>query len=125
MDKEKPPDPPDSIFLNDLEVGSYVEISEKMYVDNNDPSRKRPSNFLDNDTIHKKANKESSPVITKKPLSVRQYYNSSDKAPYVVHLSLLEDDPSSGTSLHPIKFGQLLMKNGNLNIKMGGLKKSW
>lgn len=51
-----------------------------------------------------------------------QSYNSSDKGPYVVHVSRTDPDQSMGTTLRTIKFGQFLHKNKFENIIPGGVK---
>lgn len=53
----------------------------------------------------------------------RSEYNSSDKGPFVVHVSRETTDTDVGSYLHPVKFGQFLFTKGIKNLKDGGIKK--
>lgn len=59
---------------------------------------------------------------TNKPIGRQQYVNT-DNGPFLIQVSCLEMDPSSGTTIRPIKFGQFL-KTNNLykNIRVGSLR---
>lgn len=50
-------------------------------------------------------------------------YSVLDKGPFIVHVSRNESSPSSGTTIRPIIFGQLLSKNKVKNIVNDGVKK--
>lgn len=50
-------------------------------------------------------------------------YTSTDKGPFLVHISRTEPDPSAGTTIRPIKFGQFLVHNKVQNICPDGVKK--
>lgn len=49
-------------------------------------------------------------------------YTSSDKGPFVVHVTREQSDPSAGTTIRPIKFGQFLSNHHVTNICSGGIK---
>ncbi|KAL0878633.1 hypothetical protein ABMA27_003708 [Loxostege sticticalis] len=50
-------------------------------------------------------------------------YSDTDKGPFIVHVSKVENDPSARTYLQAIKFGQFLFKNKIYNVIKDGVKK--
>lgn len=53
-----------------------------------------------------------------------QAYTSLDKGPFIVNVSRVETDPTAGTIIKPIKFGQFLATNRFANVCPGeGVKK--
>ncbi|KAL0850017.1 hypothetical protein ABMA28_006642 [Loxostege sticticalis] len=50
-------------------------------------------------------------------------YSDNDKGPFIVHVSQLENGPSSPTFIHPIRFGKFLVKNNIRNVSVDGVKK--
>jgi hypothetical protein len=57
------------------------------------------------------------------PSLTRQLYQSSDAAPYVVHIQKEQSVPNENCSLHPVSFGHFLKKYSFKNIVNGSLKK--
>jgi len=57
------------------------------------------------------------------PRYSRSRYSARDVAPFMVHVTRSESDLSSGTTLHPIKFGQLMLKLNIKNVLPDGIKK--
>lgn len=116
----RPPDPPDPGSSNN----SAMEVASSNY------GKRR----LDNDEeaiVSKKTivNKEmanaSIQQIYLHPniiLGIKAY-KPSDKGPFRVHVSRSEPDPSAGTSIRPIKFGQFLSRNKIKNICPDGVKR--
>lgn len=49
-------------------------------------------------------------------------YSSTDKGPFVVHVSRSEPDPSAGLTLHALKIAQILHKNKVTGILEGSIK---
>lgn len=54
-------------------------------------------------------------------IGVKEYSNS-DKGPFILHVSRTVPDPSAGTSIRPIKFGQFLKNHKIKNICCDGVK---
>lgn len=50
-------------------------------------------------------------------------YSSEDLGPFIVHITRDESSPSDGTSIRPIKIGQILIKSGVQDILLDGIKK--
>lgn len=50
-------------------------------------------------------------------------YTPNDGGPFLVHVSKSESDPSSGTTLNPIKFGQVMVNSRVQNITRDGIKR--
>lgn len=50
-------------------------------------------------------------------------YSSSDGGPFLIHVSRTESDPASGTTLNPIKFGQVMVNSRVQNVARDGIKK--
>lgn len=49
-------------------------------------------------------------------------YTSSDKGPFLIHVSRVESDPALGLSIRPIKFGKFLHFNKIKNIALDGIQ---
>lgn len=50
-------------------------------------------------------------------------YSVNDGGPFLIHVSRIETEPSSGTTLNPIKFGQAMLNARVQNISRDGVKK--
>ena len=105
----EPPDPPDIMDTSNTE------------------SRKRPlANDTNADSIPKKTSVEPSASIqnsfTNPDFANKLKYNSNDPAPFLVHISRSEPDPSAGLSIRVLKFAQLLYKHKVKGIASGGIK---
>lgn len=57
------------------------------------------------------------------PSLTRQLYQSSDAAPYVVHIQKEQSVPNENRSIHPVSFGHFLKNSYFKNIVNGSLKK--
>ncbi|CAG9137836.1 unnamed protein product [Plutella xylostella] len=77
--------------------------------------RKRP--------ISKDSEDETPTVKSIKTSIGRARYSAMDRPPYLVHVSRYEQESNSGSTMHPIKFGQLLMKLKIANIMQDGIKR--
>lgn len=124
MERNKPPDPdpPDipispSLFTpNPLSQFADVVCSvTEMDVSQPQNSRKRPGN--EEILSPSPPNKQSKSQIG------RTKYSVMDKFPYLVHVTRLETQPNSGTTLHPVNFGKFLINNNIANIVRGGVKR--
>ncbi|KOB71820.1 putative pol-like protein, partial [Operophtera brumata] len=49
-------------------------------------------------------------------------YSTVDKGPFIIHVAREEPDPSAGTTIRPIKFGQFLSNHHVTNICSDGIK---
>lgn len=116
MDKipPEPPDPPPIHNDNDMEIITPLSRKRQILPDLADPSPKKssasPSASVQTIYIH--------PSLSEK----RKYSEEYDKSPFLVHVSRKISDPSSGTSIQSIKFGQFLVKNNIKNITKHGIK---
>ncbi|XP_053616680.1 uncharacterized protein LOC128678848 [Plodia interpunctella] len=63
---------------------------------------------------------QRAPKVAESPY--RTFYMQTDPGPYMVQATLISE-PMSGTTLHPLKFGSFLMKNGLGNILQDGIKR--
>lgn len=114
MEAKKPPDPPDKLF----------EYTPVMTVTLPNPG----NDAMDAENIsNRKRPAQSPPVTVINPPKVakvngRQCYTPNDAPPYIVHVAL-RDSQTSGTTLHPVKFGMFLMKNNINNVRMDGVKR--
>lgn len=68
-------------------------------------------------------NKEPVLIPTPIPNPTRTHYADTDCGPFMVYVELVEDNPSAGTTLHPLKFGAFMYKNKLRNILQDGIKK--
>lgn len=50
-------------------------------------------------------------------------YTNKDEGPFLVHVSRVEPFPSTGSTLNPIKFGQVMLNSRVQDISRGGIKK--
>ncbi|CAH0686434.1 unnamed protein product [Spodoptera exigua] len=104
---KKPPDPPDKLFEYTPVMTITIPNPGNDAMDaENISNRKRPA--------------QSPPVTVINPPKVakvngRQCYTPNDAPPYIVHVAL-RDSQTSGTTLHPVKFGMFLMKNNINNL---------
>lgn len=109
-----PPDPPDP-------EGNYTLINK---------GKKRPSENPEQSSAAKKvitsiemASASIQNVYVDPAVVIGlQSYSEIDKGPYLVHVSRTEPDPSAGTTIRPIKFGQFLKNHKFSNICPGGVK---
>ncbi|XP_073942154.1 uncharacterized protein [Choristoneura fumiferana] len=53
----------------------------------------------------------------------RKTYQSSDASPYLIHVQRIETSPSDNTTLHPVTFGNFLLKQKYKNIVNGSVKR--
>ncbi|CAH2101655.1 unnamed protein product [Euphydryas editha] len=125
MDGNEPPDPPDIQLPPNIQLSptsasgfSYTPVltaplSHFNAVEN--LTRKRP--ISDEGTTKEIPNKQ------KRQNEYRLKYTETDIRPFLVHVSRLERDPSSGTTLHPIKFGQFLERMRFSGILRDGVKR--
>lgn len=66
----------------------------------------------------------SSPQSHNIPVSVaRPQYESTDVAPYVVHVQRIQQSPDDSSVLHPLAFGKLLKRNAFQSIVNGSVKR--
>ncbi|XP_026746182.1 uncharacterized protein LOC113507525, partial [Trichoplusia ni] len=72
----------------------------------------------DDDSTSGKRDRTTAPSLI-----ARSKYSNTDVAPQIVFASLVESDPKSGTSIHPVKFGQMLMRLKVKNITQDGIKR--
>lgn len=146
----EPPDPPDPVsksILNLINASEYISNSEFTLIDRKQYQKKKNNKLLtikpkeksNLKNIHlaldslKDSSFTSTNVVAAKTKAVdsivatenifRTRYNDSDKGPYIVQVQLIEDSPSSGSTLHPIKFGNFLFKNNMKNILNDGIKR--
>lgn len=121
----EPPDPPSSsaIFMEEENAVHSLPIQHS-------ESRKRPGiPNLQYTSPHKKiinnldtATPSIQTVFTKPQEDQRLYDSTIDKGPFITHVSRTEPDPASGTSIRPIKMGQLLVRHNIKNITKNGVK---
>lgn len=125
MELDTPPEPPDP-------DGSRIFTNEDAPRASSQTSRKRPVDTEKSAsvTFKKKTVKESSqsvpsiqtvfthPSFAEGPES----YDKDDKGPFIVHVSREISDPSAGTSIRALKFGQFMHKNKFTNIVSDGVK---
>ncbi|CAH1636907.1 unnamed protein product [Spodoptera littoralis] len=119
MDEEKPPDPPDK--SPQYETESILTIIL--------PPNTPESETMELETANSRKRHAGSPPISQnnppklaKSTHGRQCYTARDNPPYIVYVSL-KDSQTSGTTLHPVKFGMFLMKHNINNVKIGGVKR--
>ncbi|CAH2221495.1 jg1322 [Pararge aegeria aegeria] len=123
MDVDKPPDPGESITISQYDsqcpntaqpsssrkrVGEYetVESNPKKLI--SDPTLASPS--IQSQYEH--------PSLSEAP----KKYVSDDKGPFIVYVSREVSDPSAGTSIRAINFGQFLHKHKVSSILNDGVK---
>ncbi|XP_073944128.1 uncharacterized protein [Choristoneura fumiferana] len=53
----------------------------------------------------------------------RKSYQPSDASPYLIHVQRIETSPSDNTTLHPVTFGNFLLKQKYKNIVNGSVKR--
>lgn len=61
-------------------------------------------------------------IYTHPSMEIPYVYTTVDKGPFIVHVSRIESDPSSGLTLRPIKIGLFLTHNNINGISKGGVK---
>lgn len=136
-DDERPPGrPPDSPHLAQLQsqdlfphapiLTAPLSQFETMEVEVASQKRKLSVNNFNNDSTNvtdENASTAKRDRVTAPSLISRTKYSHLDRQPFLVYASLFESDPASGTTLHPIKFGQLLQKLNIVNIVDGGIKR--
>lgn len=119
-DPPDPPDPPDiDLFPSSSEITSFQRDSRKRAnvtsIDNIYTNKKIVTKSLAVPSIQN--------VYTHSNIDLSKQYSSKDKGPFLVHVSLLESDPSAGSSIRPIIFGKFLYSNKIKNIAKDGIKK--
>lgn len=133
-DRDIPPKPPDkppadesfeyspaltvTLPFNGEQNGSGP-LSHSHPMELSDTNRKRSA------VINSSPSTTQPPVKAMKttPVEARLKYSTLDKGPYVVHVSQIENDVKSGTTLHQIKFGLFLLKNNITNVLPDGVKR--
>ncbi|CAH0702298.1 unnamed protein product, partial [Spodoptera exigua] len=117
MDAEKPPDPPDkSPDIKPILTVTLPHDNPDLEILDSDPAsnRKRPAGSPP-------VSRNNPPKLAKS-INGRQCYTARDNPPYIVYVSL-KDSQTTGTTLHPVKFGMFLMRNNINNVKIGGVKR--
>lgn len=119
-----PPDPPDDHSTQDsmeLSPPLFTQPGTKRRLDpeiQTVPTKKSvtdtPQSLPAEQTLYKHPSLEDDSQKT---------YSNLDKGPFIVHVSLHEHSPSSGTSIRPIIFGRFLSKNQIKDIANDGIKK--
>lgn len=129
MDKKRiPPKPPDieiepsqySLACSDIIIpqaqhsisGEQIDISDNA-------TRKRPAVT---DLPPKDIPSKFPRSVPSDPIG-RRRYSALDKAPYVVHISRVENEQNSGTTMHHVKFGLFLLKHNISNVLQDGIKR--
>lgn len=102
--------------IPDVELLPNEASSRKRGPIADDQSIRHKITRIENSTKSSKNNQPSTPAYTRK-------YLSSDLGPFAVHVSKIESDPSSGVSIHPVKFGQFIFKHNISHISKDGIKK--
>lgn len=117
MDTKKPPDPPDAFVFTPFLTVSLPDdnVEKEIPMDSESANRKRIA------TVPTTNITTTPPKFIKKEIG-RQSYTKSDNPPYIVHVSL-KDGQTSGTVLHPVKFGMFLTNNNYSNILLGSVKR--
>lgn len=87
---------------------------------NNIPKNKNVVTNIENITENVITNTDQTP---KRPSVARPTYQSSDAAPYLVHIQKQTVSPNDGVTLHPISFGRFLKRNSISGIVNGSLKR--
>lgn len=125
-----PPDPPEPPDRDASPTPTPMELSLPMF----SQGMKRRNEDLQSTTeppkkIHPNPT-QSLPLTPNESLYVhpsvsdtQKTYSEQDNGPFIVHVSVAEASPSSGVTIRPIIFGQLLSKNRIKNIKNDGIKK--
>lgn len=124
-----PPDPPDPSRGSLTEV--EMELSPPVFTQPAPGSKRRLPDAAD--TGPEPAKKSATPesVLTENPnfytdsvlTQSPTKYTDNDKGPFIIHVSVKESNPSAGTFIRPLKFGQFLVRNKVKNIKSDGVKK--
>lgn len=84
----------------------------------------KPSTSVKENFITLETQVDSQPLQSRTPISVaRLLYQSSDAAPYTVHVQKIQLSPDDNVILHPITFGRFLKKNAFKNIINGSVKR--
>lgn len=67
----------------------------------------------------------TAPISSSQPpvLVTRLQYESSDSAPYIVHVQRVTEALNDGSTLHPIIFGKFLKRNSIYNVVNGSVKR--
>lgn len=117
---ESPPEPPDKVNSPELFEYSPVITASLASFNEVESSRKRSK---PDDVIYNNETVEGPPSKHPKQNVARANYITTDKAPFLVHVSREESSPNSGTVLHPLKFGQFLFDAKIPNILSNGIKR--
>jgi hypothetical protein len=92
------------------------------------PSKRSSSSVIATEPRHKMSSSPSASVQSTytRPefVSEKLKYRENENAPFLVHVSRTESDPSSGISIRLLPFAQLLHKNSVVGIVKGGIKAS-
>ncbi|XP_047029957.1 uncharacterized protein LOC124637491 [Helicoverpa zea] len=131
MDRNKPPDPdPPDISL--APPSPNYPLSQFADVVCSIADSQIPSHSDSQSSSHQNGRKRSGdnnnapnhiPSKQQRNQIGRNRYSATDKAPFIVHVSRLESQPNSGTTLHPVTFGMFLVNNRIGNIVRDGVKK--
>ncbi|XP_063892284.1 uncharacterized protein LOC135117294 [Helicoverpa armigera] len=124
-DKQGPPGrPPDPSCTSAIETVMTVPLSkfEAMEAETSTHKRKHPSQDEDVTDVNN-VNATKRDRVTPPSLVSRSKYTNLDREPYLVYVSFTDSDSTSGSTLHPIRFGQLMQKLNIKNIKLGGIKR--
>lgn len=111
-----PPAPPFSPVSDNIYYKSSSG-SEDIACDGQAKKLKRPR-VEDPSAIEK-----STPVNKIHKSTGRMRYSTSDKAPFLVHVSRSDTDERSGSTMHPVRFGKFLMNSNTIGIKPDGIKR--
>lgn len=120
MDESKPPDPPDLLDSPSTAEDPFYDVS-------NDSSLAQFAEVAC--SVSRKRHVDDSIILPNRPPKqpksnvARDRYSATDTGPFIVHVSRIESQPDSGTTLHPINFGLFLFKHKISNIIRDGVKR--
>lgn len=130
MNKE-PPDPPVPPDINQspelftMEVLTPQDSTKKLKRLNDSPAEAANVRDCTKRTATDPLSTPATQIVythSKLTNGIKQY-SDMDKGPFLVHVTVEETSPDSGTILSPIKFGKFLYNNQVKNIKKDGVKK--
>lgn len=118
-----PPDPPDPDPTTS-EIRESRSVKRRMGEDSEESGGtggKVKAVASDKDTAPSVASVQTTWMHATLVIGVKEY-STSDKGPFIIHVSREVPDPSAGTSIRPIKFGQFLCNYRVGNICADGIK---
>lgn len=126
----KPPDPPDAIGLSQP-MFTAENLPSSLSAPDNNRKHKLPLTPPNNVASLDKRTRGTGDIDTSVSLqtlythpsfSETRTYTQDDHGPFIVHVTKTDSDPTTGSNIRPIKFGQLLHHNNVRGIVKDGVK---